>query len=205
MKRNRFFFSALAVGIMLLNNTATAHADWSPNSTSVNSYSGEITLSSLDQHNLDDFRRVDPAATGGDALFGSTSVQAPVTLVAGAMIEIEIMQAGVTVDNRKVNGRKCPANKNFNAFVTPVATCSAYFGDNFTGFRAQAEQLTAVNADGEKHWKPMLYMNTRGKWVDLGAGGNTTNYTPSTNSGLSGGSATTKELCAQVLVQKVCQ
>lgn len=199
MKSNRFFFSALAVGIMLLNNTAAARADWSASSISVNSYSGEITLSSLDQHNLDDFRRVDSAATGGNALFGSTSIQSPVTLVAGSAIEIKIMTAGEEVADKYVNGKPCPTNKSFNAFVTPVATCSSHFGSNFSGFRAQAVN----NPNGS--WSPMLYMNVKGRWINLGEGGSAVPNTPTAGSGVTGGSATTKAQCALVLVQKICQ
>lgn len=199
MNIRKLFLASSCVGIMLLNNTATAHADWSAGGAAINNYSGELVLSSMEEHNLIDFRRVDSAGTGGDSLFGSTSIQAPVTLVAGGSnIEIEIMTAGVEVPDRTVNGKEC-GDKKFNAFVTPVATCSSHYGTNFSGFRAQAETTT-----GEK-WKPMLYMNVRGRWVALGegvdgkdaSGKGSGMFDPSTLSG--------PEQCAQVLVQKVCQ
>jgi len=190
VNKKRFFLGCIAFGIMVVNGSASAYADW-------NGYNGEITLGSLDRHNLVDFKRIDPASSGGDALFGSSSVQAPVTLVAGAAIEIEIMEAGVEVDNRYVNGKPCPTNKTFNAFVTPVATCSSHFGSNFSGFRAQAEEMTATGVDGTKKWKPMLYMNVKGRWMDLS--------TNPIDSGMTGGITNPKDQCAQVLVQKICQ
>ena len=196
MRFNKFFLAVVAFGIMLLNNTATAHADWNQSGTGMNAYSGQVMLGSLDRHNLADFKRSDEMGAG-DSLFGSTSVQAPVTLVAGANIEIEIMEAGVEVDNRYVNGKPCPTNKTFNAFVTPVATCSSHFGSNFSGFRAQAEEMTATGVDGTKKWKPMLYMNVRGRWMDLS--------TEPEYSGMTGGDTNPKDQCAQVLVQKICQ
>lgn len=208
----KFFFGAMAVGIMLLNNTATAYAEWSPNRTSVNAYSGEITLSSNDRHNLEDFKRADQAASSGDALFGSTSVQPPVTLILGANIEIEVMTAGEVVHNRFVNGKPCPASKRFNAFVTPIAACSSYFGTNFSGFRAQAEETddqVDEGFEGEMKWKPMLYMNVRGRWKDLGvedSGGESETTNWETESGLTvSGDKSEREQCSQVLVQKICQ
>ena len=179
MKKDKtFFLSLMTVGIMLLNNTAVAYADW-------NGYSGEITLGSLDRHSLADFKRIDDAATGSDALFGSSSVQAPVTLVAGANIEIEIMNAGQTVNDYTVNGKECSPNKAFHAFVSPIATCSAVHGRNFSGFRAVAEKLTGTE------WRPMLYMNANGRWVDM-----------SDNAVV--GVADADE-CRKLLVQKICQ
>lgn len=199
MKKDKtFFLGLMAFGIMALNNTATAYAEWSPNgqSDAMSGYSGQIMLGSASRHNLSDFKRIDQSSSG-DGLFGSTSVQAPVTLVAGAAIEIEIMEAGVEVDNRYVNGKPCPTTKTFNAFVTPVATCSSHFGSNFSGFRAQAENMAATGVDGTKKWKPMLYMNVKGRWVDLS--------TNPVDSGMTGGTTYSKDQCAQVLVQKICQ
>lgn len=195
MSNKSIFLSIFLFGTMILNGTASAYAEWK-------GYSGEITLSSLDRHNLADFKRIDPASSGGDALFGSSSVQAPVTLVAGTAIEIEIMEAGVEVDNRHVNGKPCPTNKTFNAFVTPVATCSSHFGSNFSGFRAQAEEMTATGVDGTKKWKPMLYMNVRGRWMDLSVN---PNGSGENGSGMTGGDDNLQGQCAQVLVQKICQ
>lgn len=200
MKAKLFFLGLASAGIMLLNNTATAHADWadhaewSAGGAAINNYSGQIVLGSVDEHDLSDFRRISGATEGSsDSLFGSTSIQSPITLVAGAAIEIEIMTAGVTVNNFHVNGKACPTGKTFNAFVSPVATCSSHFGTNFSGFRAQAKKATDGNS-----WKPMLYMNVKGRWVDLSDG--------NTNSGLIiEGAASTAEQCAQVLVQKICQ
>lgn len=199
MRKKMFFLALSAFGIMLLNNTATAYAEWDSGSSYRNGYSGQIVLGALDRHDLNDFRRADSHG-GGDALFGSTSIQSPVTLIAGADIEIEIMTAGELVHNRYVNGKACSGTKRFNAFVTPMATCSSHFGSNFSGFRAQAEEDTADAVGGGKKWKPMLYMNVRGRWVDLGA------VHSSADSGLvvSGVMADPSQ-CAQVLVQKICQ
>lgn len=201
MKKDKtFFLGLMAFGIMALNNTATAYAEWSPNgqSDAMSGYSGQIMLGSADRHNLSDFKRIDNSGSG-DGLFGSNSVQAPVTLVAGAAIEISIMTAGEEVSDKHVNGKPCPTNKSFNAFVTPVATCSSHFGSNFSGFRAQAVN----NPNGS--WSPMLYMNVKGRWINLGEGGSAVPNTPTAGSGLSGGELTTKKQCAQVLVQKICQ
>lgn len=201
MNIRKLFLASSCVGIMLLNNTATAHADWSAGGAAINNYSGELVLSSMEEHNLIDFRRVDSAGTGGDSLFGSTSIQAPVTLVAGSNIEIEIMTAGEEIIGKTVNEKVCSGGKKFNAFVTPVATCSSHYGSNFSGFRAQAENVGAQveGSDETNKWKPMLYMNVKGRWVDLSAG--------NTDSGLNMGAgiASTAEQCAQVLVQKICQ
>lgn len=202
MNIRKLFLASSCVGIMLLNNTATAHADWSAGGAAINNYSGELVLSSMEEHNLIDFRRVDSAGTGGDSLFGSTSIQAPVTLVAGSNIEIEIMTAGEEIIGKTVNEKVCSGGKKFNAFVTPVATCSSHYGSNFSGFRAQAENVGAQveGSDETNKWKPMLYMNVKGRWVDLSA--------DNTDSGLifkDGDQPSTAEQCAQVLVQKICQ
>lgn len=186
MNGKTFFLSLVSVGIMLLNNTATARADWNQSGTGMNAYSGQIMLGSLDRHNLADFKRSDEMGAG-DSLFGSTSVQAPVTLVAGgAAIEIKIMNAGQVVDDYTVNEKECAADKVFHAFVSPIATCSAVYGRNFSGFRAVAEKLTGTE------WRPMLYMNANGRWVDMSVEGNI-------------GDTANNDECRKVLVQKICQ
>lgn len=144
-------------------------------------YSGGIGLEDL-HFQLSDYKRMDEAS-GSDSLFGSTSMQEHPTIVFNTL-EISIMDAGVEVDNKQVNGRDCPSDTDFQVFVSPVATCSSQFGRNFSGFRAHAEKV-----DGEQDkWKPMLYMNVGGKWQDLSK----------------------EELkedpgCRKVLVQKICQ
>jgi len=186
MKRS-FFFGLAAVGIMVLNNTAVAYAEWSPDSTGLNSYSGQIMLGSVDRHRFEDFKRSNEAVNAGsDALFGSTSVQAPVMLVAGSDIEIKIMNAGQTVNDYKVNGRECSGKKTFHAFVSPVATCSAIHGRNFSGFRAFAKKESGTK------WKPMLYINANGRWFDM------------SNNAVIGNVGGTDN-CRKLLVQKICQ
>jgi hypothetical protein len=175
---------------MALNNTAIAYAEWSPESTGLNAYSGQIMLGSLVRHRLEDFRRGDEAVNAGsDALFGSTSVQAPVTLVAGGTdIEIKIMSAGEIVNDYTVNGKECSGSKSFHAFVSPIATCSAKYGRNFSGFRA-----VAVKDTGTK-WKPMLYMNANGRWIDM-----------SELKNIGTDSVSNPDECRKLLVQKICQ
>lgn len=187
MKKDKtFFLGLMAFGIMALNNTATAYAEWSPNgqSDAMSGYSGQIMLGSADRHNLSDFKRIDQSSSG-DGLFGSTSVQAPVTLVAGAAIEIKIMNAGQVVNDYTVNGKECSPNKAFHAFVSPIATCSAVHGRNFSGFRAVAEKLTGTE------WRPMLYMNANGRWVDM------------SDDNVVG--VVDADECRKLLVQKICQ
>lgn len=185
MNKRTFFLSLFSVGIMLLNDTAIAYADWSQSTSSAAAYSGQILLSSMDRHDLSRYDLVDPTLSGGDALFGSTSVQAPVTYIAGANIEIKIMNAGEKENDFKVNNKDCPANKDFHAFVSPIATCSAVHGRNFSGFRAVAQK----DGDG---WKPMLYMNANGRWISL------------ENDSDIGGVSNIDE-CRKLLVQKICQ
>ncbi len=187
MNKRTFFLSLFSVGIMLLNDTAIAYADWSQSTSSAAAYSGQILLSSMDRHDLSRYDLVDPTLSGGDALFGSTSVQAPVTYIAGANIEIKIMNAGEKENDFKVNNKDCPANKDFHAFVSPIATCSAVHGRNFSGFRAVAEKLTGTE------WRPMLYMNANGRWVDM------------SDDDVVGNTVADADECRKLLVQKICQ
>ncbi|MCF6783447.1 hypothetical protein [Stutzerimonas stutzeri] len=78
-------------------------------------------------------------SSGSPALFGSTSVQSPVTVIAGADIEVDIVRAGVAQDKKN-----CGGGTTWKAYVTPVTACYNGVSHNLAGIHAWAQDTSAT-------------------------------------------------------------
>ncbi|MBF6615628.1 MAG: hypothetical protein ITG07_02770 [Candidimonas sp.] len=121
-------------------------------------YSGIVEV---DDGGTMDYRRYD--ASGSPALFGSTSVQSPVTVIAGADIQVDIVKAGLAQPRKE-----CSDPADWKVYVTPATACSKGAGTaphtapqsmNLSGIHAWA----APTGDGLlTHYIPKLSVHVQG-------------------------------------------
>lgn len=130
---------AFLVGIgLLIAGQASAYAGgsvWHWEKYGHSNYSGQIGLS--DDQGAATYLRYGTA--GSPSLFGSASVQSPITVVAGADIQVDIVRAGV-VQTKK----DCGATKTWRVYVTPVTACELGRSRNLSGIHAWAQNTSAT-------------------------------------------------------------
>lgn len=110
-------------------------AEWHWDVFGTGGYSGQISFTD-DQGSPLNYQRY---STGSPSLFGSTSVQSPVTVIAGADIKIDIVRAGVA-QTKKV----CNAPAVWKVYLVPTTACDSGRAGNIGGFHAWADTLTAT-------------------------------------------------------------
>lgn len=121
----------VGVAFSLLSQAAQAYAEqWHWEVFGASSYSGQIALRDDLGQSLN-YQRFSSAQN--PQLFGSMSVQSPITVVAGSDIDIRVMRAGVAVSKPTCSSPKTPA-----IFVSPVTVCNFGVGTPMAGINAYA-------------------------------------------------------------------
>lgn len=177
-----------AVSALMLVESASAYADRGMgDGGGLSGYSGQVMLASQDMgyHNF--------SRDGGDgnALFGSSSVQSPITFAAN---NTEIEQVEINTEYEMlVNGYPCPANKDFEVYVTASSSCSAdeSAGSFFSGFKVGATKV------GTDKWVAKMWVVTNGRWMEA-VDANDIAFDDDLR-------ATTPEECRTVVAQKLCR
>lgn len=133
---------------LLWAKPANAEPSWYWESYGTDNFSGQISLRD-DQGSALNYQRY--SAGGHSSLFGSTSVQAPLTVVAGGTdVDFDIVYAGVQ------QTKKVCTSGSWKAYVTPVSACNSGSGTNIGGFRAWARSNSATT------WTPYLAVWVQG-------------------------------------------
>lgn len=111
-------------------------AEWHWETFGASGYSGQISLAD-DQGSALNYQRYD--AAGSPSLFGSASVQSPITVIAGADIQIDIVRSGVQQNKKVCNGASV-----WKVYVTPATACNSGSGTNIGGIHAWAVSDSAT-------------------------------------------------------------
>lgn len=110
-------------------------AEWHWETFGSSGYSGQINLA--DDQGALNYQRYD--ASSSPALFGSASVQSPITVIAGADIDIKVVTAGVA-ETKKV----CNAPSVWKVYLVPMTSCDSGRVNNIGGVHAWADTVTAT-------------------------------------------------------------
>jgi len=128
---------ALWLCIAWASNSLAMASEWHWDTFGSSGYSGNINLQD-DIGSALNYQRFDAAAS--PSLFGSTSVQSPITVVAGTDIKMEIAQGGVLITKPI-----CIAPKTPKIFVAPVTVCNFGQGNAIGGINAWADNVNSTS------------------------------------------------------------
>lgn len=131
----------------LQSHAFAADPSWHWQEFGTSGYSGQIQLKD-DTGAAIGYGRYSGAAS---SLLGSSSVQSPLMVVAGADIDIDMVVAGLPVTKKT-----CTGASTLKVFVTPAAVCYPGVAHNMSGFQAWAENTSATT------FTPRLAMNVPG-------------------------------------------
>lgn len=122
-----------SVACLLVSSAAMAIAgepDWHWDVFGTSSYSGSVSLRD-DQNASLSFQR--NGSSSNPTLFGSNSVQAPLMVVAGTDLKIDIARSGLPVTKEV-----CTGGKTLKVFASPVTLCDNGVANNIQGFHVSA-------------------------------------------------------------------
>lgn len=134
---------AILMGVMLAHAAEAKAADWHWDAFGTSTYSGQIALS--DDQGSTNYQRYN--AAGSPSLFGATSVQSPMMVLAGTDINFTIVNSGTPVAKPT-----CNAPKVAKVYVTPVTVCNFGQGNAIGGINAWAADTGATFTPHVSAW-----------------------------------------------------